>query len=461
MQKQIHVNSYVKRDGTRVRDYYRTIETNGNMSFIPEEQNFPGGTIDENKGNILYDMIPPITDFGLNVDTGSVPVLQGGVSASGIDWGSIGGAIGGVFGAVVAVGIELAPIALQMYEAAHNGNGQAVKYLKPQLDTKIKQLDTQLEKMKMNVDTSVKKLLKANSRSEYTKLYEPLQKNWQVYQQTANLVNRIKTHANNDDYKAVANDFENFTNNTQKKIISNLIQPALKLQNNSNDVKNLIDRYKLDDQLQSALKNNVSNVNYNADFSKLAKNNFLMRGNLKYNFNRPNAKEMANIFLAKPMNIPLSKEYSYIPKGNANIINLKYDLTGNKIIPQNWEGIVYNQYSLLSKNLSNSKELQEQIRNKFEIMNTNTRNDKLEVNFSQDSNLHLSIGHATILTPYINSDGYFQGILFDKYDFDWLEYYKSLGYKDNIFYIANDIFFIIQTINGHNFYILAPIIFKW
>ena len=104
--------------------------------------------------------------------------------------------------------------------------------------------------------------------------------------------------------------------------------------------------------------------------------------------------------------------------------------------------------------------MQNQIRNQF-VLHKNNMNDKLNVEFTQDSNLFLSIGHATILEPHIDSQGYFNGILFDKYDFDWLEYYKKFDYKHLITYLANDIFFIIQITNGHNFYILVPIMFKW
>ena len=171
---------------------------------------------------------------------------------------------------------------------------------------------------------------------------------------------------------------------------------------------------------------------------------------------------MANIFLAKPQNIPLSKEYSYIPKGNANILNYKYKLFGtNKEIPQNWEGIIFNQNSSLYKNISNSIEMQNEIKRQFNIMRVDTLNDKLEVDFSKDSNLHLSIGHATVLEPYIDSQSYFHGILFDKYDFEWSEYLKNIDYDTYKTYIANNYFVLIQLLNGHNYYILAPILFKW
>jgi len=45
--------------------------------------------------------------------------------------GEVLGSIGGVIGTVVVVGAELAPIALQMYQAMNSGNGQVVEYLKP------------------------------------------------------------------------------------------------------------------------------------------------------------------------------------------------------------------------------------------------------------------------------------------------------------------------------------------
>ncbi len=311
--------------------------------------------------------------------------------------------------------------------------------------------------MKTNIDKNITKLVNAKNQVEYSKIYEPIQKDWQAYQHAKNIVNRIKVHANNGDYKSVVNELGNFVSNNQKQIISDLLQPKVKLQNSINNAKEIINKYHLDDEFKYALSHNISGINHSADFTDYGNGNIKINNFL--NKNRPNTKEMANIFLAKPQNIPLSKEYSYIPKGNANILNSKYKLLGtNKEIPQDWEGIVYNQYSSLSKNISNSIEMQNEIKRQFNIMRVDTLNDKLEVDFSKDSNLHLSIGHATVLEPYIDSDGYFHGILFDKYDFDWL--YK-MAYKKPFTYIINNYFALIQLLNGHNYYILAPIIFKW
>ena len=145
MQKQIHVNSNVKRDGTQVKEHFRNIDTDNYVT---------------------------------------TSVLQGGVSVdvrspTGGAMGDVLGSIGDVLGAVAAVGLELAPMALQMYQAMNSGNGQTVEYLKPQFDTKIKQLDTQVAQMKTNIDNNITKLVNAKNQVEYSKIYEPLPKDWQ------------------------------------------------------------------------------------------------------------------------------------------------------------------------------------------------------------------------------------------------------------------------------------------
>ncbi len=458
MQKQIHVNSYIKRDGTQVKEHFRNISTDnfGTLSIVPEDQNGP--VLDEQNHNPLENIFPNIFEPTMGIN--STPVLKGSVSKSDIDWGNIGsifGNIGGAIGSVIAVGMEVLPIALQMCEAVNNGSAQAIKYLQPQFDTKIKQLDTQVAQIKTNIDTSVKKLANTKTQTEYNKIYELLQKDWQAYQSAKNIVDRIKVHAINNDFQSVANELGNFTNHNQKRIISDLLQQNVKLKNNINNAKDFINKYHLDDKFKYALSHNTSGINRSADFSDYGNENIKINNFL--NRNRQNTKEMANIFLAKPQNIPLSKEYSYIPKGYANILNYKYKLFGtNKEIPQNWEGIVFNQYSALSKNVSNSIEMQNKIREQFNIMQADTLNNKLEVEFSKDSNLHLSIGHATVLEPYIDSQGYFHGILFDKYDFNnvYLKYYSNLKTT-----IVNNYFWVIQHEAGHNYYILAPILFKW
>ena len=240
MQKQIHVNSYVKRDGTQVKEHFRNIDTDnyGTPPIAPENQNGP--VLDEQDHNPLEKLFQNIFNPTMNMKSG--PILQGGISVDvGLPTGGIGdvlGNIGSVLGTVVAVGLELAPIALQMYQAMNSGNGQAVKYLKPQFDTKIKQLDTQVAQIKNNIDNNITKLVNTKNQTEYFKIYEPLQKDWQVYQHASNIVNRIKIYANNNDYQSVANELGNFTSGNLEQINNNTNSKLTNFLNNINKVTN-------------------------------------------------------------------------------------------------------------------------------------------------------------------------------------------------------------------------------
>ena len=76
---------------------------------------------------------------------------------------------------------------------------------------------------------------------------------------------------------------------------------------------------------------------------------------------------------------------------------------------------------------------------------------------NQDRNLHYSIGHGTILNPYIDNQGYFNGVLYDIYDFDLMKDYSNL-------YLAgiNNIAYSLQkTSQIDKYYVLVPIRYKW
>lgn len=196
-----------------------------------------------------------------------------------------------------------------------------------------------------------------------------------------------------------------------------------------------------------------------ADFSEYAETNPLIKINMLMNAGYPDTQEMANIYLTKPENAPLSKEYTYIQPGFAENLNKTYNLTGNKKIDKKLPGILYNAESTISKNASNSIEMQNAIRKQYNVKTGKFNSDKIEINFTKDTNLHLSIGHGTILQPTIDKDGYFNGILYDKYDFSPLyrDYYSSPKIT-----IANNIFLGYGAVNlGQSYYLFTPIRFKW
>lgn len=195
-----------------------------------------------------------------------------------------------------------------------------------------------------------------------------------------------------------------------------------------------------------------------ADFSG-AKQNIFISANNYFNKSYPDARELANIFLVKPKNTPKSEEYNYISPGYAKVLNEKYKLTGtNKEINENWSGIAYSRYSTLSQNLSKCQDLQKQVRKSFDEKTKQFKTYKLDVDFNNDVNLNRALGHATILDPKIDNEGYFHGFLFDKYDFDL----DLKNYTNNLFLTsANNLFWALQGTSGRKYYIISPITFKW
>ena len=68
-----------------------------------------------------------------------------------------------------------------------------------------------------------------------------------------------------------------------------------------------------------------------------------------------------------------------------------------------------------------------------------------------------SIGHGTILNPRIEN-GEFKGILFDKYDFQWLNKENlsdnKIRFLNNVAVLAEHAFILT------NYYVIIPVIFK-
>jgi len=81
------------------------------------------------------------------------------------------------------------------------------------------------------------------------------------------------------------------------------------------------------------------------------------------------------------------------------------------------KGIEFSKDSDFSKRISENKAFQQTVRSAID-KNNGTLPNKIELDFNADSNLNYSIGHGTLLNPKITDDGYIEGVVFDKYDYD-------------------------------------------
>ena len=154
-----------------------------------------------------------------------------------------------------------------------------------------------------------------------------------------------------------------------------------------------------------------------------------IRYNNDQNKDRPDAKQMLEIGIYGVDSYDDNDQFKHINDGSADFYNEKYKLTGNKTIPSDMKGIEFTKDSEFSKRVSENEDFQKTV--KAAIKNNNGKMpDKVELDFNKDSNLNYSIGHGTLLNPKVTEDGYVEGVVFDKYDYDL----KLLNTREATFY---------------------------
>ena len=373
MQKQVHVNAYVKKDGTQVKEHFRNIESNSLTNY--EYQNNP---INEQSQNLS--------------ENNSI--------------GDTFSKIGEVLKTVLVIGEDLAPISLEIYQAMKKDNNskQNIEYLKPQFDTQIKRFDTQVEQIKYDVDNSVTNLVNTKNQQEYSEKYKKLEKLWQTYQQVSNLLNRIKIYAKNCDYKQVATELENFTNENLAQI------------NNINSSNKVEDKMTLDEKLINIL-------------GKAASPKMKVAG--------ANLQNAMNDFEYAKKN-----KHAYILNSRKEILNTELNnLMDNVGIPQDARGVVYDNNSEQSQLLWQSTEIQDFVKNNLQDLISGKTEKVYDIEFIVKGNLEgldnfLGLQHCKLYNPYITSNGYFMGIIVDYYDFEKRKYTGDIE-KDAFIYINN------------------------
>ena len=202
----------------------------------------------------------------------------------------------------------------------------------------------------------------------------------------------------------------------------------------------------VNDFKDEAIKNTIKNFNYN-----------LHKFNYDKNIERPEARLLMDLSIDKFKTVKDNSQFIVLQPSNNAKITQQYNLnTPGLAIDPKWYGVAFANDSDMSRELSTSPQLQKQVRSSFDSNRNVFKTDKIGIELNQDRNLHYSIGHGTILNPYIDNQGYFNGVLYDIYDFNWTWNIKNL----DLFKINNSAYFL-QLVNGlDKYYILVPIRFK-
>ena len=427
--KEIHVNAYTKKDGTHVKEHYRTIDSN----------NFT---------------VAQSTD---NQTSSSTPILTGGVSMdvnlnqvnNGIDWDNIDPIIRQVINTAANVALPAIPIASQIYQAAHLSDINTVNNLMPHLNNAVNFLTENQKVMKQNLENSLKKLTSTKNQDEYAALYRSFVNENEIYKKNAEVINKIKYATQNKDYEMIVKELDNYMN-LQNNIIRNIVanppinsQPIIECNNTVQDKPNI------NSMNFAPYPSPYINSYTQPDVIKINPLRFI---NDTMNQDRPDAKKFMDMALAFPDAYSRTPEYMIIPKKFNKAVSKHLNVD----IPRDWNGVAFEDNSPTSQNLSNSSQLQQQVVSLYR--NGKFLSDKIPIELNQDKNLHYSVGHGTIIRPNVDKNGYFKGILFDWYDYDWIKFHLDNWRTAGI----NNSAFILQQIGLlKNYYILIPIKFKW
>ena len=202
----------------------------------------------------------------------------------------------------------------------------------------------------------------------------------------------------------------------------------------------------VNDFKDEAIKNAIKNFNYN-----------LHKFNYDKNKNRPEARLLMDLSIDKFKTVKDNSQFIVLqPENNAKIMQ-QYNLNSPGLaIDPKWHGVAFANDSDMSRKLSTSPQLQKQVRSNFNSNRNVFKTDKIGIELNQDKNLHFSIGHGTILNPYIDNQGYFNGVLYDIYDFDLMKDYSNpyLARINNFAYGLQKVKFLDK------YYVLVPIKFK-
>ena len=335
--KEIHVNAYTKKDGTHVKEHYRTIDSN----------NFT---------------VAQSTD---NQTSGSTPILTGGVSMdvdlnqtknlhNSFNLDNIGPIIRQVINTAANVALPAIPIAFQIYQAAHLSDINTVNNLMPHLNNAVNFLTENQKVMKQNLENSLKKLTSTKNQDEYAALYRSFVNENEIYKKNAEVINKIKYATQNKDYKMVVKELDNYMN-LQNNIIRNIVaNPPINSQSIIKRNNTLQDKPNINSMNFAPYPSPYLNSYTQPDVIKVNPLRFI---NDTMNQKRPDAKKFMDMALAFPDTYAQTPEYMVIPKKFNKAVSKHLNVD----IPNNWNGIVFEDDSPTSQNLSNSSQLQQQV----------------------------------------------------------------------------------------------------
>lgn len=385
--KIVHVNEYVKDDGTYVREHYRGLPS-GAENYLSE--NTPDEAVQTLYGGISEDV---------QFEKKAAP--EQAIQEAGWQIGEI------IAKAILATAD--APYASAEMPGQNNFEGSLTGFEPAINDTLLRLLEAQEESDKKEAET-LQKLVTTKDKTEYKNLYR-------TYQQQKSQNREAKT--------AIAN-IQRVVENPNKEIRQQrlnteyyMLQCAINMKNISELTKNIFNGKKqiIQRDFNTFIKNDAHK------YPKLEK--YIVNFGMWEQSTVENAYDAKELWKAAAYNFQQSKEYI---SQNGYLLNSTSALTPDlqrfvrkKVKEQlgvnDAKGIMFKPDSTLSQAVVKSPELKTFIQeNKESLQNGQIVNGSKS--FSSTKNLSLALGNADIYNAYIDEAGNFRAYVIDTYDFN-------------------------------------------
>ncbi len=384
--KIVHVNEYVKDDGTYVREHYRGLPSNSE-NYIAENtdeavKTLYGGISEDipfEKQAAQEQLIPPA-----------------------------GSQIGEIMARTLFAAADVLDSSGQVQEQ-NVTNGIITGFEPPVNDTLLRLLEAQEEADKQEAET-LKKLVTTKDKTEYKNLYRTYQQQKAQNKETKTAIAKIQhvVESQNKEIRQQRLNTENY-----------MLQCAINMKNISELTKNIFNEKKqiIQRDFNTFIKNDAHK------YPKLEK--YIVNFGMWEQSTVENAYDAKELWKAAAYNFQQSAEYI---KKNGYLLNSTSALTPalqkfvrRKVKEQlgvnDAKGIMFKPDSTLSQAVVKSPELKTFIQeNKESLQNGQIVNGSTF--FSSTKNLSLALGNADIYNAYIDEAGNFRAYIIDTYDFN-------------------------------------------
>ena len=383
----VHVNEYVKDDGTYVKEHYKGLPS-GSENYISE--NTPDEAIQTLYGGISED----------------VPFEKQAAPEQLIP--AAGSQIGDIIARTLFAAADVLDSSGQVQEQ-NVTNGIITGFEPPVNDTLLRLLEAQEEADKQEAET-LKKLVTTKDKTEYKNLYRTYQQQKAQNKETKTAIAKIQhvVESQNKEIRQQRLNTENY-----------MLQCAINMKNISELTKNIFNEKKqiIQRDFNTFIKNDAHK------YPKLEK--YIVNFGMWEQSTVENAYDAKELWKAAAYNFQQSAEYI---KKNGYLLNSTSALTPalqkfvrRKVKEQlgvnDAKGIMFKPDSTLSQAVVKSPELKTFIQeNKESLQNGQIVNGSTF--FSSTKNLSLALGNADIYNAYIDEAGNFRAYIIDTYDFN-------------------------------------------